>query len=89
MAIKKIPKNRHFANASLHSFCFFAVASIASFMFKFCLYLIIYAAEGLYFFFARGQANFSEIYVVKVRVLASKQINLKKNRSNLAENKRI
>ena len=57
MAIKKIPKNRHFANASLHSFCFFAVASIASFMFKFYLFL------GFTF-----RANFSKIYVVKVRV---------------------
>ncbi|EEF13103.1 hypothetical protein CAMRE0001_3030 [Campylobacter rectus RM3267] len=42
----------------------------------------------MHFFFARGQANFSEIYAVKVRVWASKQLNLKKNRSNLTENKR-
>ena len=28
----------------------------------------IYAADGLLFFFARGQANFSEIYAVKAQV---------------------
>ena len=38
-AINKTPKNRYFINASRHSFCFFAVATIALFMFKFCLYL--------------------------------------------------
>ena len=38
-SINKTPKNRYFTNASRHSFCFFTVASIASFMFKFCLYL--------------------------------------------------
>ena len=34
ITINKTPKNTYFANASLHSFCFFAVTSIASFMFK-------------------------------------------------------
>ena len=69
--INKIPKNRYFTNASRRSFCFFTVASIASFMFKFCL-----------FWDFTFEANFSEIYAVKVRVWASKQLNLK-NRSNL------
>ena len=58
-AINKTPKNRYFANAHLHSFCFFAVATMASFMFKFCL-----------FWDFTFEANFSEIYVVKVRVWA-------------------
>lgn len=40
-----------------HSFCFFAVATMASFMFKFCL-----------FWDFMFRANFSEIYAVKVRV---------------------
>lgn|GEM_PF-5475191 len=34
-AINKTPKNRYFANAHPHSFCFFAVATMALFMFKF------------------------------------------------------
>ena len=34
----------------------------------------IYAADGLRFFFARGQANFSEIYAVKVRVWAGELV---------------
>ena len=58
-AINKTPKNRYFANAHLHSFCFFAVATMASFMFKFCL-----------FWDFTFEANVSEIYVVKVRVWA-------------------
>ena len=76
ITINKTPKNRYFANASRHSFCFFTVASIASFMFKFCLFLGFYVWR-----------EFGEIYAVKVRVWASKQLNLKKNRSNLTENK--
>ena len=63
-AINKTPKNRYFTNARLHSFCFFAVASIASFMFKFYL-----------FWDFMFRANFSEIYAVRVRVWASKQLN--------------
>ena len=46
---------------------------MASFMFKFCL-----------FWDFTFRANFSEIYAVRVQVWASKQINLKKNLSNLA-----
>ena len=64
MAIKKIPKNRYFTNARLHSFCFFTVATMASFMFKFCL-----------FWDFMFRANFSEIYAVKARVWASKRLN--------------
>ena len=41
ITINKTPKNRYFTNARLHSFCFFAVASMASFMFKFCLFCIL------------------------------------------------
>ena len=75
-AINKTPKNRYFTNACLHSFCFFLVASIASFMFKFCLFRIL-----------RFRANFSEIYAAKARVWASKRLNLNKNQLNSAENK--
>ncbi len=39
ITINKTPKNRYFANAHPHSFCFFAAATIASFIFKFRLYL--------------------------------------------------
>ncbi len=63
ITINKTPKNRYFTNASRHSFCFFAVASIASFMFKFCL-----------FWDFTFEANFSEIYAVKVRVWAGELV---------------
>ena len=88
ITINKTPKNRYFTNASRHSFCFFAVAYIASFMFKFCLYLKFTQRTACISFSLALEANFSEIYAVKVRVWASKQLNLKKNRSNLTENKR-
>lgn len=35
ITINKTPKNRYFANAHPHSFCFFAVATMALFVFKF------------------------------------------------------
>ena len=54
MAIKKIPKNRYFTNARLHSFCFFAVASMASFMFKFCLFRILLLERILAKFAPKG-----------------------------------
>ena len=47
-----------------HSFCFFTVATMASFMFKFYL-----------FWDFMFRANFSEIYAVKARVWASKRLN--------------
>ncbi len=59
--INKIPKNRYFRNASRHSFCFLAVAIIASFRFKILPFSKIYAAD-----FALG-ANFSKIYAAKIR----------------------
>ena len=62
ITINKTPKNRYFTNASRHSFCFFAVAYIASFMFKFCL-----------FWDFTFEANFSEIYAVKVQVWRASQ----------------
>ena len=52
--INKIPKNRYFTNARLHSFCFFAVASITSFMFKFCLYLNLRSGRLAFLFRSRS-----------------------------------
>ena len=69
-SINKTPKNRYFTNASRHSFC----CCLYRFVYVQILSLSkIYAADGLRFFFARGQANFSEIYAVKVRVWRASQ----------------
>ena len=73
-AINKTPKNRYFANARLHSFCFFAVATMASFMFKFCLYLKFTQRTACISFSLALEANFSEIYAVKVRVWAGELV---------------
>ena len=59
--INKIPKNRYFANASRHSFCFLAVATIASFRFKI---LPLFKICAMYF---APEANFSKIYAAKIR----------------------
>lgn len=56
--INKKPKTIFLMMIPRHSFCFFAVATMASFMFKFYL-----------FWDFMFRANFSEIYAVKVRVL--------------------
>ena len=48
----------------------------------------ICAAEGLYFFFARGQANFIKFYAVMVRLgdqnSKNKSLNLKIRRANFS-----
>ena len=54
ITINKTPKNRYFANAHPHSFCFFTVASIASFMFKFCLYLNLRSGRLAFLFRSRS-----------------------------------
>lgn len=55
ITINKTPKNRYFTNASRHSFCFFAVAYIASFMFKFCLYLNLRSGRLAFLFRSRSK----------------------------------